>query len=698
MARGVRSRLAWAGFGLAVILSNAAPIREGLGAERTAPTRWALLIGIDDYTELGKLRFAGNDQRALAKQLVDSGFPQDQVFLLHEKSTESKYIPSRENIEKQIDLVLGLANRGDLLIVGFSGHGVQLEGKSYFCPMDTRLDKLAATMIPLDTVYDRMSKCKAALKLLMVDACRNDILPAGRRSVTLSRSLGEFSDLKEKPPEGILLLASCGPGQVSMEDEAFGHGVFMHYLLEGLKGKAANATGAVSLAGLYDYASLETKKYVARKFNEYQTPALRGEISGPFEIVDPDRREPKGRQVTAVFTIREVDENGQPFAGVKLEIQYRAKPEAEPVVLGRGASDEQGETSIELFVTPAQEREGEFLAVMSSNRGAKTDAIPGFPKSLRWNLYVPRLPMENMQPADAPKVETNSIDMKMVLVPAGEFMMGSGESAEVLVAAFAKWESKPDVFKDEYPQHRVRITRPFYLGAHEVTVGQFHKFVEDSGYKTDAEKNEGFQGANGFSFQTGKFGRIDDLSWRNLGFPQTDEHPVACVSWNDAVAFCRWLGRKEGKDYRLPTEAEWEYACRGGTTTRYSSGDDPETVTHVGNVRDAAAKAKFPNWSYAIDYSDGYAFTAPVGRFKANAFGLYDMHGNVREWCVDWYGESYYAASPPDDPKGPDSGTLRALRGGSWLNWPCYVRSSFRIRSEPNYRDFITGFRVVRIP
>ena len=136
-----------------------------------AGSRWAVLIGVDDYSEVHKLRFAGNDQRALAEQLIASGFPQDQVFLLHDKATDKKYLPFRENIEKQLAIVLATVSPGDLVIVGFSGHGVQWEGKSYLCPEDTRVDKLPATLIPLDSVYEQMVKCKAALKLLLVDAC-----------------------------------------------------------------------------------------------------------------------------------------------------------------------------------------------------------------------------------------------------------------------------------------------------------------------------------------------------------------------------------------------------------------------------------------------------------------------------------------------------------------------------------------------
>ncbi len=168
------------------------------------------------------------------------------------------------------------------------------------------------------------------------------------------------------------------------------------------------------------------------------------------------------------------------------------------------------------------------------------------------------------------------------------------------------------------------------------------------------------------------------------------------VSWNDAVAFCKWLSGKEAKTYRLPTEAEWEYACRAGTTTRYSSGDDPKTLAKVGNVADASFKAQFPDGGYTIKAHDGFVFTAPVGSFQPNAFGLYDMHGNAWQWCADKYGEKYQAAPSADDPSGPNSGDLRVLRGGSWVDGPIYTRSAKRSGITPGSRFDGTGFRVAR--
>ena len=168
------------------------------------------------------------------------------------------------------------------------------------------------------------------------------------------------------------------------------------------------------------------------------------------------------------------------------------------------------------------------------------------------------------------------------------------------------------------------------------------------------------------------------------------------VSWNDAVAFCAWLSKKECQTYRLPTEAEWEYACRAGTTTRYPSGHDPQTLGKVGELVDATAKAKIPDWKYMIKHSDNYAFTSPVGRSQANLFGLYDMHGNAFQWCADWYGAEYYGTSPADDPTGPESGTDRVIRGGTWSFRPLGARSAERSWTTPDSRNCSAGFRVVR--
>jgi formylglycine-generating enzyme len=286
--------------------------------------------------------------------------------------------------------------------------------------------------------------------------------------------------------------------------------------------------------------------------------------------------------------------------------------------------------------------------------------------------------------------------MKLVLVPAGEFQMGGHETAEALVKAFSAHKRKPDFFQDEYPCHRVRITKSFYLGQHEVTVGQFRQFANDSGYRTEAERDG--EGGWGYVAASGKCeGRRRQFNWRQTGFPQTEEHPVVNVTWNDAMAFCQWLGRKEGKKYRLPTEAQWEYACRAGTTTRYHNGDDPDRLAEAANVMDARGETAFPHvHEMAIPPGEASRFTVPVGRFPPNALGLYDMHGNAWEWCADWHDDDYYAKSPVDDPAGPASGKVRVRRGGGWNSFPLWARASFRNWNSPGTRCLNLGMRIAR--
>jgi formylglycine-generating enzyme required for sulfatase activity len=284
--------------------------------------------------------------------------------------------------------------------------------------------------------------------------------------------------------------------------------------------------------------------------------------------------------------------------------------------------------------------------------------------------------------------------MELVLIPAGQFSMGSPETTEELMNVFR--DAKKTSSTGERPVHRVTISQPFYLGKYEVTKGQFTRFVEETGHKTDAEKDR--KGGWGYTGDKRKpFEQRPTFTWHDWGVEQGDTSPVVNVSHNDAVAFCEWLNRKEGEKYRLPTEAEWEYACRAGTTDRYYNGNDPEGLTKIGNVPDGTAKEKLPNWTtVTVASSDGWAFTSPVGQFRPNNFGLYDMIGNAREWCSDWYDESYYAKSPERDPTGPSSGVVRVNRGGSWHASAVLCRAARRGRDSPRYPYFNLGFRIVR--
>ncbi len=297
---------------------------------------------------------------------------------------------------------------------------------------------------------------------------------------------------------------------------------------------------------------------------------------------------------------------------------------------------------------------------------------------------------------DPDDVITNSIGMKLKRIAAGKFLMGSPrEEIERAKKETANWGLPKDWWQSEGPQHEVRISKPFYMGVHEVTVGQLRQFLQASGYKTQAEK----KGGSRRHFPDGSFKWDLPCNWLNPGFDQTDDSPVVCVSWNDAKEFCDWLSRQEGRSYRLPTEAEWEYACRAGTTTRFFCGDDQQALKDFANVPDESLKLKWPKFPYKggrVPWDDGYPFTAPVGRFKPNGFGLHDMHGNVQEWVADWYDPNYYAKSAKEDPKGPVKGNVRVTRGGAFADNAYYCRSAARFqRGDIAYH---VGFRVVYDP
>ncbi len=270
------------------------------------------------------------------------------------------------------------------------------------------------------------------------------------------------------------------------------------------------------------------------------------------------------------------------------------------------------------------------------------------------------------KPLVSPRTFTNSIGMKFMLLPAGTFMMGSPSDEPGRL--------------DREKQHRVTLSKGFYMHTTEVTVGQWRTFIQDTGFRTDAE-NKG-----GAWIWTGKkWEKKAGYYWDNPGFSQGEENPVTCVSWNDVQEFIRWLSRKEGKTYRLPTEAEWEYACRAGSTTAFSSGG----ITELKCGHD-------PNLD-AMGWYCGNSGkkTHPVAQKNPNAWGLYDMHGNVFEWCQDCY-EEKYSFGQVSDPKGPSSGKYRVFRGGGWSNDARFCRSANRPGFNPDYRNHCLGFRVAR--
>lgn len=292
-------------------------------------------------------------------------------------------------------------------------------------------------------------------------------------------------------------------------------------------------------------------------------------------------------------------------------------------------------------------------------------------------------------PADAARPKSASTGQRfkecpecpeMIVLPAGAFKMGAPQSEAVR--------------DNEGPQHRVTIERPFAIGIAAVTRGEYGMFVREAQTRvgdgcyvwaggSDAEKEA-------------------DASWHNPGANQTDRDPVVCVNWEDAAAYVAWINGKvtlrarEDAPYRLPTEAEWEYAAHAGTTTRHWWGGSADSVCRYANGADLSAQKAYPDWT-AAGCDDGYVSTSPSGTFAANGFGLYDMAGNASQWIEDCYHDDYTGAPADGSAWTSDTCDRRVVRGGSWHSAPADLRVARRGGFLSSLRSDAVGFRVVRI-
>jgi len=303
-------------------------------------------------------------------------------------------------------------------------------------------------------------------------------------------------------------------------------------------------------------------------------------------------------------------------------------------------------------------------------------------------------PTELVAPFDAAKIEAarselqrehdlaptleDGLGIELVLIPAGRFRVGSSEEQLAAVdAERPEWwndEQAKQSFDPERGPREVRLTRPYYLGAKEVTIGQFRRFVDATGHRTLAERD----GKGGMYYGGGKH-QGPHILWHDPkpGTEFGEDHPVTQVAHEDVLAFCRWLGEREGARYRLPTEAEWEFGARAGSETLWFFGDEAEQLDRFAVAGEAPA---------------------PVGSKPANAFGLHDVYGNVWELTADWFAADRFqqGEGPLVDPRGPEQGAKRARRGGNFGSGPAEARSAFRKGSPPDYRGLHVGFRVLR--
>jgi formylglycine-generating enzyme required for sulfatase activity len=430
-------------------------------------------------------------------------------------------------------------------------------------------------------VYAELDKSFAGMKVLLVDACR-DNPDAGRGT------RGINSDSAPRPPQGVAALFSCRAGERAYESDKVGHGVFFYHVLEGLKGEAKDPKGRVTFAGLAAYVS--------------------------DEVAEGDKRVPK-----------------LIGGGARQSPNLKADYSTEPVLLTIGDIRAAGPRPRSLDCTGAG--------------GLSAGAVRRAQEA--WAQYLGRKVEETVEVADG-------VTMTFVLVPPGTFRMGSPKSEiDDLLRQFP--DAKREWFQDE-TLHEVALTAPFDLAKTEVTQAQYLALTGDNPSE--------FTG---------------------------DDNPVETVSWEQARYYAAKLTKKRSDQYlyRLPTEAEWEYACRGGHSSShpFGVGDGRVLSSHEANF-----DGNFPYGG--ADKGPYLQTTSRVGRYAANALGLFDMHGNVWEWCADWYGP--YPDGDVTNPTGPAKGSFRAIRGGGWNYDARFCRAAVRLRQAPGYRIKILGFRLAR--
>ena len=567
MARGERW---WAVVGAAlVLLGPTVTAAEQSPAQR----RVALVIGNAAYEARGaSLTNPLRDANGMVAVLRDLDF-----------SVVQEMDATKAEMERAANTFVESVRSGDVAVFYYSGHGMELDGTNYLAPVEfsAAWDEVDARhgSLNVNWVQEKMAAAGAAVRIVILDACRNNPFESTR---TFTRG-----GLAGMSASGGLVAYAARAGEVADDDPGAENGLYTKHLLAALREPGLRVRDLFT----------RVRDAVSGESNGVQVPAMYDELVGDFvfrpgSIIDPDPPPPP--QETVFWQ----------------SIVNSTNPEDFKAYLARW---------------PA----GTF-ASLARNRLADS----------------PR-PGEVFR--DCPSCP------EMVVIAAGAFRMGSPASEE------ARRE-------DEGPQLRVTL-RSFALGVTEVTFDEWEACVRGGGCG-------------------GR--RPDDEGWGR------GARPVINVNWEDARAYVRWLSRETGKSYRLPSEAEWEYAARGGTTTSWYWGDSSSGQCDHANGADAAAKRLNSDWT-TVSCDDGSAYTAAAGSYEANAFRLFDMLGNVWEWVEDCWHNSYRGA-PSDGTAWTRGGdcSRRVLRGGSWRSVPRVLRSALRSWSPIRESDLYVGFRVAR--
>ncbi len=543
--KSLRSILYLSVLTLSVFHVNAIADNKGLKRSEAINTiaggeRMAIIVGINTYnqrSQLGNLKYAVNDADKLAKFFQSQGY---KVDLITESEASKGFILNA--IRRAGDQLQG----NGTLVFAFSGHGFGVDKENYLAVSGTVASDIVNTGLKLSDLRKAIEATGAKKRILFIDACRDNPIKGAKNA---SKSF--FADQGNRGA-GENIFYSTGSGDLSFEDDELKHGVFINFVLKGLR-ELVCAEGKITFSELVKYVTPRVREWVSTQFNAKQEPHRAGQNTGQFVLA--------------------------------------------------------------------------------------------------WCGCAP--------PDPAP--------LGMVKISNGIFSMGrAGNDSDF----------KGTVLDTAKPQHVVKI-QSFWLSQNEVTVKEFREFIND----IRASGSRSIPGITGCQvYIDNELQEQANLNWENPGFSQSENHPVVCVSREDIREYLKWLNNKSGRQFRLPSESEWEYAARAGKSGNYGFDGGEGSLCRFGNIADRHFIDANGDWIYkTAKCNDGHIYTAPVGSYESNAYHLSDMHGNVWEMVEDVWHDSYKDApdngsawiANPDRPRG-------VVRGGSWASNPLSAQSAAR--------------------
>ena len=630
--------------------------------------RVALVIGNQTYTTVPSLRNARADAEAMAAALDTLGFE----VILRLDLDDRALRQAMRDFKSRLD-------GGSEAVFYFAGHGVQLGAANYLLPTNISPEseeQVKDDALMLQRVLDDLSEQKVRFSVAIVDACRDNPFPkTGTRSIGGTRGLAPTT-----AATGQMILFSAGAGQTALDnlspDDSNPNGVFTRVLLREMTRPGVPV----------DQVLKRTRQEVvslAKSIGHEQVPALYDQTVGEFFFMPAVAGQQMARPVEvaapAAFASMPTDDRAlwESVRDSKNPEEIQAYLNQFPQGLFAGVANVRlralmgGGPATPTSIAPSTAR-----PASAGTGGATVTAAAGAATAANAAVLVPASGQSigDLQKLAAGAVFKDCADCpEMVVIPSGKFEMG--------LADFRK-ARRPT----EGPAREVSIPGTFAIGKTEVTWSQYARFVRET-------SRTGGMGCD--TYNAKRFRTNAQAAWNSPGFPQTENDPVVCVSWDDAKAYAEWLGVKTGHNYRLITEAEWEYVVRAGTKSERFWGENPADACRFANVADATGRGTLGLES-VFDCRDRFAGTAPAASFQSNPFGVHDLFGNAEEWLLDCWSDTYRNA--PNSGIANTSGDCdrRVVRGGSWFDGAETIRATARAADEKTARTSTRGFRIAR--